>query len=37
LGKTMLDTRGLAIPWFIHLVIDTVIYIFLVLGSITPL
>jgi membrane protease YdiL (CAAX protease family) len=29
MGKAMLDTRGLGWPWMIHVVIDTIIYIFM--------
>jgi membrane protease YdiL (CAAX protease family) len=29
MGKAMLDTRGLGWPWMIHLVLDTIIYIFM--------
>lgn len=35
MGKAMLDTRGIGMPWFIHLVIDTAIYTFMALVYVT--
>jgi hypothetical protein len=32
LGKAMLDTRGIAWPWTIHVALDTVIYLFIAAG-----
>jgi hypothetical protein len=36
LGKSMLETRGLAWAWFIHFWQDVWIFLFLAIGSITP-
>jgi membrane protease YdiL (CAAX protease family) len=33
LGKAMLDTRGMGWSWMIHVVLDTIIYIFLAIGA----
>lgn len=32
LGKAMLDTRGMGWPWFIHVAMDTVIYLFMAMS-----
>jgi len=37
LGKAMLDTRGLAWPWIIHVAIDTAIYTILAIGFVTAM
>jgi len=29
MGKAMLDTRGIALPWMIHMILDTIIYFFI--------
>lgn len=36
LGKSMLETRGIFWAWFIHFWQDVLIFIFMVIGSITP-
>jgi membrane protease YdiL (CAAX protease family) len=36
MGKAMLETRGFFWPWFIHICMDTVIFFFMALGSVTP-
>lgn len=36
MGKAMLETRGFFWAWFIHLCMDTVIFFFMALGSVTP-
>jgi hypothetical protein len=36
LGKSMLETRGLAWAWFIHLWQDAAIFLFMALGSVVP-
>jgi uncharacterized protein len=36
LGKSMLETRGLFWPWFIHFWQDVAIFAFIAVGSITP-
>jgi hypothetical protein len=36
LGKSMLETRGLAWAWVIHFIQDVLIFAFLAIGSITP-
>jgi membrane protease YdiL (CAAX protease family) len=33
MGKAMLDTRGMGWSWLIHVVLDTIIYIFLAIGA----
>ena len=35
MGKAMLDTRGLGWPWFIHTVLDTVIYLFIAMAMVS--
>jgi membrane protease YdiL (CAAX protease family) len=37
MGKAMLDTRGLGWPWIIHAAVDTAIYTFVALASVTVL
>jgi membrane protease YdiL (CAAX protease family) len=37
LGKAMLDTRGMGWSWFIHVVLDTVIYFFLAASMFQPI
>ena len=32
LGKAMLDTRGIGWPWIIHVILDTVIYLFIAMS-----
>jgi membrane protease YdiL (CAAX protease family) len=36
IGKSMLETRGFFWAWFIHFCMDTVVFFFIALGSITP-
>ena len=36
MGKAMLETRGFFWAWFIHLCMDTVVFFFIALGSVTP-
>ena len=36
LGKSMLETRGMAWAWFLHFLQDVLIFAFLAIGSITP-
>jgi membrane protease YdiL (CAAX protease family) len=36
MGKAMLETRGFFWAWFIHLCMDTTIFFFIALGSISP-
>ena len=36
LGRSMLETKGLFWAWFIHFVMDVVIFTFLAAGSVTP-
>lgn len=36
LGKSMLETRGLAWAWFLHLLQDILIFSFLAIGSVSP-
>jgi membrane protease YdiL (CAAX protease family) len=36
LGKSMLENRGFTWPWLLHVCLDTVIFSFMAIGSITP-
>ncbi len=36
LARSMLETRGLAGAWFIHLVQDELVFGFMAIGAITP-
>lgn len=35
LGKAMLETQGFLVPWLIHFILDTIIYIFLAIAGVT--